>query len=461
MPETAGRRSNVVSIEITGLNHDGDGVGRLDGLAVFVPGALPGDKVRARLTVSKKTYARAEVVEITKLSPGRIRPPCAVAEPCGGCSLQSMAYEEQLLWKTRAVEDAMARIGGLKEITVRPCLAAKHPMHYRNKVQFPVAMQRGIPVAGCYARGTHEVVPTEDCLIQHQTNNLIVRESLRLISELDLTVYDERRGGGLVRHIMGRVAPGTGEAMAVIVTSIKRFTRGGEFVSALMKAVPGLVGVLQNINSEKTNIILGRETRVITGRGHIDDLFGNDRTGRLRFRISPLSFYQVNAEQAAELYAQALEYAGLTRTTTAVDIYSGIGTITLFLARSCRQAFGIEEVTRAVADAKQNARLNGIENVRFLTGRAERVLPRFLQGRGVKPDVVVLDPPRKGCEEGVLGTVVKMRPGRIVYVSCYPATLARDLAILQRSGYRAVETQPVDMFPQTNHVESCTLVVRE
>ncbi len=457
----AQRKSNLVSIEITGLNHDGEGVGRIDGLAVFVPGAVPGDTVRARVVETRNKYARAEAVEITKKSLDRVKPPCAVAEPCGGCSLQAMAYEQQLMWKTRAVQDAISRIGGLKDVVVKPCLAAKHPVHYRNKVQFPVAMQGGTPVAGCYARGSHRVVPTEDCLIQHETNNRIVRESIRLIKELDLTVYDERRGGGLVRHIMGRVAPGTGEAMAVIVTSIKRLTRGGELASGLMQAVPGLVGVLQNINGERTNIILGPETRVITGRGYIDDLFGNDRMGVLRFRISPLSFYQVNAEQAAELYAQSLEYAGLTPAATAVDIYSGIGTITLFLARRCRQAFGIEEVAPAVADAKQNARLNGLDNVRFVTGRAERVLPRFMEETGLRPEVVVLDPPRKGCEQSVLAAVARMRPERVVYVSCYPATLARDLAILHRSGYVAVETQPVDMFPHTSHVESSTLLVRE
>jgi len=457
----AQRKSNLVSIEITGLNHDGEGVGRIDGLAVFVPGTIPGDQARVRVVETKRSYARAQVAEITKLSADRVKPPCAVAEPCGGCSLQAMAYEQQLTWKTRAVQDAITRIGGLKDVVVKPCLAAKHPVHYRNKVQFPVAMQGGVPVAGCYARGSHQVVPTEDCLIQHETNNRIVLESLRLIKELDLTVYDERRGGGLVRHIMGRVAPGTGEAMAVIVTSIKRFTRGGEFASGLMQAVPRLVGVLQNINPERTNIILGPVTRVITGRGYIDDLFGNKRMGMLRFRISPLSFYQVNAEQAAELYAQSLEYADLTPAATAVDIYSGIGTITLFLARRCHQAFGIEEVAPAVADAKQNARLNGLDNVRFITGRAERVLPRFTQEAGIRPEVVVLDPPRKGCEESVLAAVVRMRPVRVVYVSCYPATLARDLAILQRSGYRALETQPVDMFPHTSHVESSTLLVRE
>ena len=449
-----------MALDVTGLSHDGEGVARLDGLVVFVPGAMPGDRVAARLVEVRKEYARAELLEITSPSLDRVQSPCTVAEDCGGCSLQAMRYEAQLAWKTRAVRDAIDRIGGLKGALVHPCLGALHPHHYRNKVQFPVALVGGRPVAGCFRKGTHEVVSTESCDIQHGTNDLIVRESLRLIDALGLTVYDERRGGGLIKHIMGRVAPGTGESMAVIVTSTKKFTRGGEFAKGLMDAVPGLAGVVQNVNPEETNIILGRETRVIAGRGYIDDLFGNDRIGRLRFRISPLSFYQINAEQAAVLYGKAIEYAALRPVDTGLDVYSGIGTITLFLSKACRGAYGIEEVGAAVRDARQNARLNHIQNAEFALGRAERLLPRMAAEGRVKPSVVVLDPPRKGCEPEVLHAIVRMRPERIVYVSCYPATLARDLAILSQSNYRVVAVQPVDMFPQTSHVECCSLLTR-
>jgi 23S rRNA (uracil1939-C5)-methyltransferase len=248
--------------------------------------------------------------------------------------------------------------------------------------------------------------------------------------------------------------------MAVIVTSRERFTRGGELASELMKRVPGLVGVVQNINTEQTNIVLGKKSRVILGRGHIDDLFGNDRTGRLRFRISPLSFYQVNAAQAAELYATAIDFGELKKSDVAIDLYSGIGTITLFLAQRCRSVLGIEEVPEAVRDAEQNARLNQISNVQFRAARAERLLPSIAGTLREKPTVVYLDPPRKGCEPAVLDTITALRPQRIVYVSCYPATLARDVAVLARGGYAPQKVQPVDMFPQTSHVESCCLLKR-
>jgi 23S rRNA (uracil1939-C5)-methyltransferase len=451
----------VLRLSITSLNHDGEGVGRLDeGMVVFVPGAVPGDTVTVRIVESSKNYMRGQIAAIEKPSPDRMKPPCAVADPCGGCSLQQVNYEAQLYWKTQAVKDALSRIGGLNGVPVYNCIGAQDPFHYRNKVQFPVGMDRGRPIAGCYARGTHKVISTEDCLIQHETNNLIVKETLKLIEELKLTVYDEARGGGMIRHIMARVAPGTGESMAVIVTSRERFTCGGELSSALMKRVPGLMGVIQNINEEKTNIILGSKSRVILGRGFIDDLFGNDRLGRLKFRISPLSFYQVNSVQAAELYATAIEFGQLKKNDVAIDLYSGIGTITLFLAEKCKTVLGIEEVPEAVRDAEQNARLNQITNVQFRAARAERLLPSIAGGLREKPTVVYLDPPRKGCEPEVLQTIISLKPQRVVYVSCYPSTLARDLAILARGGFVVKKAQPVDMFPQTSHVETVALLTR-
>jgi 23S rRNA (uracil1939-C5)-methyltransferase len=339
-------------------------------------------------------------------------------------------------------------------------MGAREPERYRNKAQFPVAIQRGKVVAGCYAKGTHDVVATDHCLIQHEYNDIIVKEALQLISQFGLSVYDERRGTGLVRHVMGRVAPGTGECIAVIVTSSRKFPRAREFAKALMARVPQLVGVVQNINPEKTNIILGKDTRILEGRGYVDDLFGNERIGTLRFRISPLSFYQVNTEQAARLYEKALDYADLKRWETAIDLYSGIGTITLFLAQKCSSAIGIEEVFEAVKDARQNQKLNGIRNASFVNGRAERVLPSVLARTGVQPNVIVLDPPRKGCDPLLLSTLARARPERVVYISCYPPTLARDLAVLHKHGYATIEVQPIDLFPYTSHVETVALVSR-
>lgn len=478
MKRRTGRRDGgeVANLEITGLSHEGAGVGRHRDKAVFVPGGIPGDTVRARITEQRKRFSRAELVAVERASALRVDPRCSVSEYCGGCSLQAMSYEGQLSWKKRLVEDALSRIGHLKGAVVRDTMPSPEPWHYRNKVMFPVGRASGRVdgragfrpgswlVAGCFRKGTHEIVPAESCLIQHPTNNLILREALKLCEEHRVEPYDERTGRGVLRYIMARVAVGTGESMAAFVTALRRFPAAAEIAEGLMKAVPGLVSVVQNVNPGRTNIVLGTEWKVIRGRECIDDLFGNDETGRLRFRISPLSFYQVNPVQAARVYAKALEYleSGI-RDSTALDLYCGIGTITLFLARRFSLAVGIEESPDAVRDARRNARLNEIGNVRFVEGRAEWVAQSVVFGlasEGASPAAVVLDPPRAGCSEGVLDAIARTKPATVAYVSCYPSTLARDLAYLEGLGYRTVEVQPFDMFPQTPHVEAVACIVR-
>lgn len=460
---------DLVTLEIEGLSHEGDGVGRAGGRAIFVTGGLPGEEVRARLTAIRRTYARATVADVLRPSPDRLQPPCPVYWQCGGCQFQHLAYPAELEAKTRRAADALERIGGFRSVTVHPCHGMDDPWHYRNKAQFPVGVaevaagrggrERGGArlrparelVAGLYARGTHRIVPVGDCRIQHPANNRILEAVVRLAREYRLEPYDEDSGRGLLRHILARVGVGSGEAMAVLLTTTAEVPKGKELARALMARVPEVVSVQQNTNPRRTNVILGPKTRVLAGKDHV-----TDRIGPFSFRVGAESFFQVNPAQTETLYAKAVEYAGLTGTETALDLYSGTGAISLFLARGTAEVIGVEIVPRAVRDAVQNARLNGVRNVRFIEGAAERVLPALAR-EGLRPEVVVLDPPRKGAEPAVIDAIRRIRPRRVVYVSCEPATMARDAARLAASGdgarFRLTEVQPVDMFPQTAHVE--------
>jgi 23S rRNA (uracil1939-C5)-methyltransferase len=448
------RPGQELELEITGLGHSGEGVGRHEGLTLFVPGGIPGDVVTARAVEVKKNYARAALVAIRQPSPQRVEPLCPVVGACGGCQLQHMGYEGQLQWKRQQVVDALTRIGKLEGVTVHPTLGMTDPWHYRNKAQFPVGAAGGRVVAGFFAPGSHRIVDIDACAIQHPLGNRIMQEVKALAQEYGVEIYDETAHRGVLRHVLARVGRGTGEAMAVLVTNGPAFPHGRKIARKLMERIPELVSVVQNINPEKTNVVLGRESRVLAGKDHIIDYIGD-----LAFAISPVSFFQVNPAQTEVLYGKAVAYAGLTGGETVLDIYCGIGTISLFLARQAREVIGIEVVPDAIADARENARRNGITNARFICGDAAAEMPR-LAAAGTRADVVVLDPPRKGCDEPVLHAIADMAPARIVYVSCNPASLARDLAILAQRGYRTWEVQPVDMFPHTAHVECCALLVR-
>lgn len=442
-------------VTITGLGHSGEGVGRYEDFTIFIPHALPGECVKVQIQEVKKTYAKGKLIAVQQPSPARIEPKCPVYAQCGGCQLQHLSYEEQLAAKRQQVVDAIERIGKLANITIHPTLGAANPWYYRNKMQFPAGQVGGEIVVGCYAQGTHAIIPTEHCLIQHQSNNVIAAQVRRMAAKLGISAYDEHTGSGVLRHVIGRVGTATGEVMVVLVTATDKLPRQAELITALRETIPGLVSVIQNVNSRRTNIIMGEKTRTLWGQDTI-----SDKLGSLEFRISARSFFQVNTEQTRTLYNQAVTYAGLTGSETVIDAYCGTGTISLFLAEKAAKVYGIEIVEPAIADAKENAKINNIGNAEFLVGDAVEVMPELYK-QGIRPAVVVVDPPRAGCEQLVLETFAKMNPQRIVYVSCNPASLARDLAVLDGLGYGTKEIQPVDMFPQTFHVECVALIERK
>ncbi len=448
-------RGEKYELDITSLGHSGEGVGRYHGFTVFVPEALPGEKVTATAEVVKQNYAKARLDEVLAPSPDRTAPRCAVYRRCGGCQLQHLSYPAQLAAKRQTVIDAVARIGKLGDVTVHPTIGAAEPWQYRNKMQFPVGLAGGRLAVGCFAPGSHDIVDVDDCHIQHAANNAVARAVRAALAELGIPPYDEKSGRGVVRHVLGRVGTASGEVMTVIVTATADLPKKESVIASLRRDIPGLVSVVHNVNPARTNIILGRQTETIWGRDTIVD-----RIGDFLFRVSARSFFQVNTAQAAILYGKAEEYAGLTGAETVIDAYCGTGTITLFLARRAARVYGIEVVADAVADARANAAANGIDNAEYIVGDAVEVLPK-LRARGVQPHAIVVDPPRAGCAPVVLDTFVRMRPERIVYVSCNPASLARDLAVLADGGYRVREIQPVDMFPQTYHVECVALVERK
>lgn len=446
------RRGQEVTLEIADLASNGEGVGRHEGFTVFVPGALPGEKIQARVISVQKSYARALAQAVLDPAPHRVTPACRAYPACGGCRLQHLSYPGQLRFKQQVVERALRHIGRLSGVTVLPTLGMDRPWAYRNKAQFPLARRGGRVVAGFYAPRTHRVVEIEECPLQHPRANQALAAVLAAANELRIPAYDEETGAGFLRHLLVRVAVQTGELMLVLVSRERAVPQLTRLVKKLVAGVPGLTSLLLNVNPQRTNVILGEEWQTLWGSPTISEYLGP-----YRFRISGGSFFQVNPAQTVRLYEKAVEYAALTGRETVLDAYCGIGTISLFLAAQARQVHGIEVVASAVEDARLNARENGVANAEFHLGRVEEVLPR-LSAAGVHPDVVVVDPPRQGCRPEVLSALAAARPERLVYVSCHPATLARDLGILAVHGLRAVVAQPVDMFPQTMHVECVVLL---
>ena len=448
------RRGQVYEIRIERLGTSGEGVGRYENFTVFVPQALPNERVLTVIEEVKKTYARGRIQKILQESPARVTPLCEIYDECGGCQLQHLSYEEQLHAKRAQVVDALTHIGKLPQILVNETLRADDTWNYRNKMQFPIGLHKGRLVVGCFAQGSHRIINTENCHIQRSANNELANTVREVAEKLHIPIYNEDTHKGILRHIVGRVGR-RGELMAVIVTATKQLPRAKDFVRLLRERLPHLVSVHQNIQTYRNNVIMGRDTELLWGRPTILDTLG-----RLNFHISPRSFFQVNTRQAERLYEQALTYADLHGTETVIDAYCGTGTITLFLAQKARKVYGIEIVQPAILDARKNARDNHVKNAEFIVGDATAVMPALYK-QGIRPDVVVVDPPRAGCTEIVLRTFANMKPQRIVYVSCNPATLARDLAILKDLGYITQEVQPVDLFPQTSHVENVALLMRK
>lgn len=442
------KKGDNIELKVTGLGSSGEGVGKYQGFTVFVQGALPEETVNVAITLVKKNYAIGKIVQIISASEDRTEPSCAIYQACGGCQLQHLSYAGQLKMKRQQVQDALTRIGHL-DVEVLPVIGCTNPWNYRNKMQFPAAKNtEGKISIGCYAAATHSVIDADSCIIQKAANNDVLKAVRQWMQEYDITAYDEKTGKGLLRHVMGRVGVHSGQTMAVIITSEYYIPHKKELIEILKANVPGLVSVIQNINKKSTNVVMGQKTRVLYGSATI-----KDSLGALSFNISAQSFFQVNSEQAEKLYNKALEYASLSGRETVIDVYCGTGTISLYLARHAKKVYGIEIVAPAIEDANKNAAENNCSNAEFILGDAAEKLPQLLNA-GVVPDVILVDPPRAGCEEKVLKAIVGVEPERIVYVSCNPASLARDLAYLEEHGYKTMVAQPVDMFPMTSHVET-------
>ena len=447
-------RGKKYSVNIVSMGHSGEGVGKYQDFTVFVPYALVGETVEVQITEVKKNYAKGRLCIIEVASPNRIEPQCAIYDTCGGCQLQHLNYEGQLEVKHQQVVDAVQRIGKQADVVIHPTLGAEHPWHYRNKMQFPIGRKGNDVIIGCYAQGTHAIVDTENCVIQHEANNLVANAVRGVIRRLNITTYDETTRQGVLRHVIGRVGIASGEIMVVLVTNTEILPKQEKVVEELRRNIPGVVSIIQNINPNHTNVIMGKRTLKLWGKSTIVD-----KMGEFSFNISARSFFQVNTKQAEVLYNKAVEYANLTGKETVIDAYCGTGTISLFLAKKAKKVYGIEIVEAAVKDAIKNAENNKIENTEFIVGDAIEVLPN-LSEKGIQPGVIVVDPPRAGCEKQVLESFANMNPTRIVYVSCNPASLARDIGVLAELGYIAKEIQPVDMFGATSHVESIALIVR-
>ncbi|MDR4024444.1 MAG: 23S rRNA (uracil(1939)-C(5))-methyltransferase RlmD [Clostridium sp.] len=496
------RKNDEFELTIEDMSEDGAGIGKQDGYIWFVKDAVIGDRIRARAMKMKKNYGFARLMEVLEASKDRVMPECPVARQCGGCQLQMMSYEAQLHFKERKVYNNLRRIGGMenlrlperadevsvpenvserntsermettdagvkaenvsgksagegvdKTITMEPILGMEHPWRYRNKAQFPFGRDKdGRIIAGFYAGRTHHIVEAEDCLLGVEENAVILDIIKKIMEEYQIAPYDEETHKGLIRHALIRKGFANGELMVCLVINGKKLPHADIFVERL-KEVPGMTSISYNINQEKTNVILGSELVNLYGPGYITDKIGN-----VSYQISPLSFYQVNPVQTEKLYGTALEYAGLTGGETVWDLYCGIGTISLFLAQKAKKVYGVEIVPSAIEDARRNAALNGMENVEFFVGKAEEVLPREYEKNQVYADVIVVDPPRKGCDSVCLDTIVRMQPKRVVYVSCDSATLARDVKYLDERGYAVERVRCCDMFGMSGHVETVVLL---
>ncbi|GGE35502.1 23S rRNA (uracil-5-)-methyltransferase RumA [Pullulanibacillus camelliae] len=449
------QKNDTVEVTFSDLSHDGSGVGKVNGYTLFVPDALPGETAEVRVIKVKKAYGFGKKLKILKESPERVDPPCEIYGRCGGCQLQHLSYKGQLAYKRKQVSEALARIGGLEHIPVLPVLGMDEPWNYRNKAQVPVASRNGELIAGFYQKRSHHIIEMDHCLIQDSVNDEVIQEVKRIAKTYGIEPYDEEKHRGTLRHIVVRVGRVSGELMVVLVTKGQDLPFRKKFIQELSMTFPQIKSIAQNINPRRTNTIFGDETRILWGREVIYDQIGD-----VKFAISARSFYQVNPEQTKVLYDKALEYAGLTGKETVIDAYCGIGTISLFLAQKAGHVYGVEIVPEAIEDAKANAALNKLSNVTFEVGKSEDVIPAWAK-KGIKPDVIVVDPPRKGCDQALLDTIIDMKPKRMVYVSCNPATLARDLRILEDGGFKTEVVQPVDMFPQTTHVECVSLLQRQ
>ncbi|WP_068676871.1 23S rRNA (uracil(1939)-C(5))-methyltransferase RlmD [Oceanobacillus sp. Castelsardo] len=450
------KKNETITLTFEDLTHEGNGVGKVDGYPLFVPYGLPGEEATVKVVKVNKNFGYGKLLEVKEKSKDRVEPPCNVFYQCGGCQLQHMSYDLQLEMKRNQVKNVMKKIAHLEHVPVHPTIGMKDPWRYRNKVQIPVGERDGELITGFYRMRSHDIIDDmETCVIQDEVNDRSVHAVRRIANQLGIEAYDEKSDRGVLRHIMVRTGRETNETMIVLVTRTKKLPHQEEFIRQLTETFPHVKSIVHNINDRRTNVILGRKTKVIWGEEYIYDTIGD-----IKFAISARSFYQVNPYQTKVLYEKALEVANINENDVVIDAYCGIGTISLFLAQKAKRVYGVEVVQDAINDAKNNAKLNDITNVEFVVGEAEKVMPEW-KNEGLDPDVIVVDPPRKGCEPEFLEAMIEMEPKRIVYVSCNPSTLARDLRILEDGGYETKEVQPVDMFPQTNHIEAVCWLERK
>ena len=447
------RKNDIVTLKIEDCGIDGEGIGKADGFTVFVKDAVIGDTVRAKIMKAKKNYGYGRLEEIITPSPDRVEPKCQFARQCGGCQLQTLSYEKQLEFKTSKVRGHLERIGGFIDIPMEKILGMEQPFHYRNKAQFPVGKSKdGRIITGFYAGRTHSIIENRDCALGVTRNKEVLDRVIAHMEKFHIQPYDENTGKGLVRHVLIRYGFFTDEMMVCLIINGEKLP-GEEALVKSLRQIPEAVSVMVNVNKKRNNVILGEKVRLLWGQPYI-----TDKIGEISYQISPLSFFQVNPYQTGRLYGKALEYAQLSGNETVWDLYCGIGTISLFLAQKAKMVRGVEIIPAAIENAKENARLNGFDNTEFFVGKAEEVLPEQFARTGERADVIVVDPPRKGCDETLLSTIIKMQPDRVVYVSCDSATLARDLKYLCERGYELKKVCPVDMFPNTVSVETVVLL---
>lgn len=488
------KKNETVSLHVTDLGRHGEGIGKTaDGYTLFVPGTVPGDEVEALILKAGKTFGYGKLRQIRKASPDRVVPVCPCADCCGGCQLQFMKYEAQLAWKQKKVRDDLIRIGGIQEPPLGPISGMQKKLRYRNKAQFPVGTGKdGKPVAGFYEGHSHRIVPCSDCQLGAKENATVIRVILEWMQEFHIPAYDEQTGNGLVRHVLIRKGTATGEILVCLVINstapekdnrnpgysqkrrkkkkaeglrtewknelIRRLTEADSF----FEEDSFLTGLTINYNPENTNVILGKRTECIWGKPYLLDRLTSEKYGfSVTYQISSQSFYQVNHEQTQKIYEKVLDLAELTGTETVLDLYCGIGTISLYLARRAAHVIGVEIVPQAIEDARKNAELNDIQHAEFFTGRAEKVVPELVRQKNIHADVVVVDPPRKGCDPELLRTILQISPEKIIYVSCDPATLSRDIKYLTENGYRLAYAKPYDQFGMTVHVETVVLMSRK
>lgn len=445
--------------DIISQGYEGEGIAKIDNkYPIFIEGALKGEKVKVRIVKVNKNFAYGKLIEVLEASEERVNPPCAIYKRCGGCKLQHASYKAQLDFKWDRVKDCVSKIGKLDPSIVKYPLGMENPWRYRNKVQLPIGLINGEVKIGFFAPRSHDIIDMESCLIQDEIGDKVVKLTREWIEKFNIRPYNvdgEYDEKGIVRHIMIRRGFTTNEVMVVLVTNGETLPHKEEFVDLMVKNIPGIKSIIQNINSKKTNVILGLESKTLWGEDTISDYIGD-----FRFNISPLSFFQVNPIQTEVLYGKALEYANLTGNEEVFDAYCGTGTITLFLSQKAKKVYGVEIIPQAIDNAWINAKENKVENVEFFVGESEVVIPDLIN-KGVKADVVVVDPPRKGCDKKLLDAITNIDAKKIVYVSCDPSTLGRDLKVLEENGYKTLEVQPVDMFPNTAHIENVALLIKK